>query len=112
MSFLSVLGKIFHAASNPVVQKAASQLPGQAGSLFSTVLGFMGMLEAAFPQDGAGTQKNDIATEGSIAVHPGVDQAAVSAEITKIAAALNALRDSEAALNALQAAAGPKPPTP
>jgi len=110
MSFLSAFKSFLHVASNPVVQKAASAIPGTAGSAFATALSFIGILEAAFPAAGAGAQKNDVVTQATAEAHPGIDQAAVSAEVTKIVKALNMLQESEKALQALQAAAKPLAP--
>lgn len=102
MSFLGVLRKIGHVFAVGVQDIAPfapliETIPG-VGTVFGTVLTAITVAEQMINPANSGPQKKQLATAVVNAVHPGINQAALSSAIDGLVALLNQLTKAVAAM--------------
>ena len=98
MSFLSVLKTIGHdVAKGLTVASSVGALAAPVismtpiGPIYNTVLNAITIAEQAIPQSGAGGVKKDAVIAMVNALHPGLNQAQLSAAVDAVVASLNAI---------------------
>jgi hypothetical protein len=111
LSFLSLLGGIGHifkvfVGDAGAIAGVASSIPGVSSiPVVGTILGAIGFVDELISTANSGAQKKAVVTTIVNTVHPGMDQANLSASIDGIVAALNLLESEIAKIPAATPAA-------